>query len=381
MDKKYRSLNELEKDVDIDYFIDYRLNHTRADTERIFNLSATEFKTLADAYDLFNVKRESKRKSIDTISKDKLIELSLKYTIREIAALYNVKEFRILALKKKYGLVYKSKSDLLVNTIYKDELAEYYKDHTLRDTAKHFNINYNQINQLIEKYDIEKHSVESDYDQRRKTFLSKFGKYENPEGYRHIQCKFRTTLKNKYGYDNPSRIKQFKDKAIEALQKYKDNNKLHQSSKIEKLLLDDFIRLFGELDVTYQHFDADRYPFNCDFYFPMTDIWIELNGWWHHGEYPYTASDQDLKILAEAAVKYPNQYESFKKVWTQSDPQKYEYAVKNKLNYYCIYNDGSVYNSNKKCIYKLRSIYQRKEVCNFVLSLNKERTEELNETI
>lgn len=370
MNKKHRSLEELKSDINIEYFIDYRLNHTRSDTEKNFNISPVEFKTLADEFDLFNVKRESKRNIIDSISKDKLIELCLRYSMREIAEMYGVKEFQILALKNKYDLTYKSKSDLLINIISKEELSEYYSCHTLTDTMKHFDTNYDQINQLLDNYSIERHSVESDYDQRRKTFLSKFGKSENPGGYEQVRSKFKATLKNKYGEDNPSRIRQFKDKAIETFQRYRDDNKLHQSSKIEKLLLDEFIKLFGESRIKYQHFDIDRYPFNCDFYFPDTDIWIELNGWWHHGEHPYTASDQDQQTLIDAEIKYPNQYESFRKVWTQSDPIKHDYALKNNLKYYCIYNDGSIYNSNKQCIYKLKSIYRDKDVCDFIIKLN-----------
>lgn len=43
---------------------------------------------------------------------------------------------------------------------------------------------------------------------------------------------------------NPAKDKKLKDKAINTLKKYKDNNKLHQSSKIEKKisqLFDKFI--------------------------------------------------------------------------------------------------------------------------------------------
>ena len=35
-------------------------------------------------------------------------------------------------------------------------------------------------------------------------------------------------------------------------------------------------------NVIRQYRDENRYPFNCDFYIPNEDLFIEFNGYWTH---------------------------------------------------------------------------------------------------
>lgn len=165
-----------------------------------------------------------------------------------------------------------------------------------------------------------------------------------------------------------------KTKAVKTLQKFKDDNKMHQSSKYERKFLSKLEEEFGSENVIYQHFDSEIYPYSCDFYIKSLDLWLELNGWWHHGNHPFFGSEDDIKTLSDVKLKYPNQYASFEKVWTKSDVLKFDTAKRNKINYLAIYDNGFAYNSDKICIFKFKSLYSYNEIINYL----KEKLEENN---
>ena len=171
-----------------------------------------------------------------------------------------------------------------------NELKEYYNQNTFMDTCKNFNINNHQLHELLLRFGIAERSKESDYERRRITFLSNFGKLENPEGYEDKLSRYKETMLTQYGASNPAQVPELKEKAIKTLQEYKDNNHMHQSSKYEIKLKDRLEELFGKDNIIYQHVDFDLYPFNCDFYIKPLNLWLELNGWWHHGKEPFTNS-------------------------------------------------------------------------------------------
>ena len=56
-------------------------------------------------------------------------------------------------------------------------------------------------------------------------------------------------------------------------------------------------------NVIRQYRDENRYPFNCDFYIPNEDLFIEFNGYWTHGSHPYN----NLSIDDNKNIKNGNQ--------------------------------------------------------------------------
>lgn len=56
-------------------------------------------------------------------------------------------------------------------------------------------------------------------------------------------------------------------------------------------------------NVIRQYRDENRYPFNCDFYIPNEDLFIEFNGYWTHGSHLYN----NLSIDDNLIVKNGNQ--------------------------------------------------------------------------
>ena len=98
------------------------------------------------------------------------------------------------------------------------------------------------------------------------------------------------------------------------------------------------------------HFYTSKvYPFNCDFYIPEKDLYIEYEGSQYHHYHAFDpANKEDIKekkrleekseesIMKELCPK--NQYQVMLKIWTVADPEKRMVAKKNKLNFLELWN-------------------------------------------
>lgn len=76
------------------------------------------------------------------------------------------------------------------------------------------------------------------------------------------------------------------------------NNSFNASAPEERayLLL---LKYFNTDDIIRQYSDI-RYPFNCDFYIPSIDLFVELNLSWTHGKHPFDInSPADLQTLQQ----------------------------------------------------------------------------------
>lgn len=184
----------------------------------------------------------------------------------------------------------------------------------------------------------------------KETILERYG-VENAFQNKEIQDKFKNTSLNKYGTDHPFQNKDIQNKYKETskrntgcewglssteirqkakqtcLDKYgvencmqvlNNNNLSTQGEQLKQQLLDNIpnivkkgeetkrknnsfntstqeLSVFEKLklkfnDVKCQYKD-DRYPYNCDFYIPDIDLFIELNFHWTHGQKPYNEKE------------------------------------------------------------------------------------------
>lgn len=101
-------------------------------------------------------------------------------------------------------------------------------------------------------------------------------------------------------------------------------------NEIYKILLDVFPQ------TKHQYRDNKKYPFNCDFYIPEIDYWIEFQGFWTHGKHPFDKNDiNDQKYLQYMIENKDNHplYNDAIKVWTIGDPLKRITAKNNNLNW------------------------------------------------
>lgn len=211
----------------------------------------------------------------------------------------------------------------------------------------------------LDKYDAE-NVYASDYgkDKIKETCLKKFGT-EYAFQSKVVQDKIKQTNIKKYGVENPQQNKEIKDKTTHTnLMKYGNACAVHNPdiwnkavstmkkngnySKLEDTLEQFFIQ--NKIKYIAQYKDI-RYPFHCDFYLPAYDMFIEINGYWHHnGHFFNKRNKKDLEtvqIWIDKSKTRP-QYKVALDVWTNKDVQKYKCAKKNKLNYIVLWNKNEV---------------------------------------
>ena len=85
-----------------------------------------------------------------------------------------------------------------------------------------------------------------------------------------------------------------------------------------------------------QHYkDKYRYNYICDFYFPKTDLFLEINGIWTHGHHPFLSESSDDDTLSKWIEKSKTSkfYKNAIYNWTIRDVEKRNTAHINNLNW------------------------------------------------
>lgn len=153
-----------------------------------------------------------------------------------------------------------------------------------------------------------------------------------------IKNKIRNTTLLHYGVCYYSQTQDFSDiirnKSVFIQQRIyntkKRNNSFHISEP-EKLCYDYLISKYP--DIIYQY-KSEEYPFNCDFYIPSKNLYIELNIHWTHGGHPFDETNiNDIMVLEKWKSKNSKFYNMAINTWTVRDPYKRKIAMKHNLNY------------------------------------------------
>lgn len=206
----------------------------------------------------------------------------------------------------------------------------------------------------------------------KQTCLEKYGvdnSFKVKEIIDDIKIKKVNTCLEKYGVDNVAKVTEIKEKIYKTrektwLEKYgvthiryldfikekeyetkRKNNSFH-TSKSELESYDLLKQKYP--DVIHHYKDNDRYPFNCDFYIPSLDLFIECQyGQFHHSR-PYLGTEEDLKdieLLKENANRICKEknvplsrYNIEIETWTIRDVNKRNIAKQNNLNYLEFWN-------------------------------------------
>lgn len=222
------------------------------------------------------------------------------------------------------------------------------------------------------------------YAHSKETVIKKYnnGVYcENMFQTEYAKKKIKQTLLEKYGEDNPQKIKEFKEKSkntclerygltnggwsLATQEKMRKTNlekwgyewavqnpaiqeKIYKSlkqhgtaSNLERQFYDYLLTKFSKDDILEQYKD-DKYPFFCDFYIKSKEIYIEINGYWTHGDHLFNKNNPDDLALLEkwaekASEEKPNLYNVAIYVWTNLDVKKYNIAKVQKINFIPIY--------------------------------------------
>lgn len=120
--------------------------------------------------------------------------------------------------------------------------------------------------------------------------------------------------------------------------KMKENGTYGKSTPEENYYIY-LVNNYGQEGVIRQYRD-DRYPFDCDFYIPSEDLFIEINKHWTHGGKPFDQFNlDDISMLEDwqESAKTSRFYQNAIYVWTDLDVRKQKYAKENNLNYKVIY--------------------------------------------
>ena len=109
-----------------------------------------------------------------------------------------------------------------------------------------------------------------------------------------------------------------------------------------------FIDKLEELNINYEYryFDeSGQYPYECDFYLKDTNTFIEINGTGLHDTHIFDPNNKkDIEQLEYIKSRTDSSwYQSKLRIWLK-DKEKYDTAIKNKLNYYILWNTNDIDN-------------------------------------
>lgn len=237
----------------------------------------------------------------------------------------------------------KNKSEIHNNLIKQTCLKRYGKSNPL------------SIKQFREKAKLTKLKRYGDknYNNRKKYKETCIEKYnvESPLCHGKLRELGKQTLIKKYGVDNFGKTKEqiLRTHSEEVNTKRELTKKRNNTFNTSKPELESYDLLKQKYpDVIHHYKDNDRYPFNCDFYIPSLDLFIECQyGQFHHGR-PYLGTEEDLKdieLLKEKANRICKEknvplsrYNIEIETWTIRDVNKRNTAKQNNLNWIEFWN-------------------------------------------
>ena len=201
--------------------------------------------------------------------------------------------------------------------------------------------NYNNKEKLIQTIsertiDEKRHIIEKSKQTR---LLKNNGKYFSDESIN----KIKETNLNRYGVDSFTKTQNFRDViseqqlTIQSKQyETKKKNKSFNSSKIESELKTYFVERGINCISQYR---SEEYPFACDFYFPDSNYYVEIQGAWTHGKHPFDCNNvDDINCLNVWKSKESKFYKNAIYVWTEHDVKKRNIAKENGIKYLEIFS-------------------------------------------
>lgn len=188
----------------------------------------------------------------------------------------------------------------------------------------------------------------------KQTCIKKYGNksYLGSDNYLNNICEIQEKIKNtnheKYGTDWYCQSEEYRKHVPEMKEKeYKTRllNNNYKKSTEEDTCYDLLKEKYPDIVRQYR---SELYPFNCDFYIPSKNLYIEYNGSHFHNNHPFNKNDKNdikelnrLKLLAETSERHKigkqSQYDNMIYTWTDLDVRKRNIANENNLNYIMFY--------------------------------------------
>ena len=324
----------------------------------------TFFRLNSHVYKCQNLPNNITKQQID---KD-CIELNYNLSIYDVLNDYN-NYYSLPMLQQKYNIPYKKIYNIL-------DICNQ-KHRTIQEGVKYIAIPKIQA-QCLEKYGVLNYTQTDDFKNKSiNTCLKKYGvdnvsKLDNikmkkiktclenfnvnfPFQSNLIKEKSRQTCLKKYGVEHVSKLISHiqKSHSISANNKrsltFKKNN-TYNKSKDEDICFELLKQKYSDCIRQYK---SELYPFNCDFYIPSLDLYIEYNGSHYHHYHPFNENNEyDLNELNNLKEKANNsnahkngkksQYDNIIYTWTILDLKKRNIAQQNNLNYIEFWNINEV---------------------------------------
>ena len=287
------------KELMLELYINQR--KTKKEISNIFNISIFKVNDIITTYKL-----KEKKKDLATIENEKIFN-TYKFNINNAKFFVEKYKIDLSKLKRNYleNPLKRSKSNRFFKELPEKEDLEYLYcelGFTQRDLAQFFG--FKMICNWLCKLGITRSSKQKS-NSRKLNILRKFGTVEN-----------------------------FKQKEYQT-------KKLHHSFNISREEGKVFNLLFQKFSDTLTQYKSEKYPFNCDFYIPSKDLYIELNFHWTHGYHPFNKNNQeDLRTLEKWKERslVSKFYKNAIETWTIRNVRKREIAKANNLNYLEFFN-------------------------------------------
>ena len=200
----------------------------------------------------------------------------------------------------------------------------------------------NKIKQIcLDKYGVEYFLQSEEVRNKiKQTCLKKYG-VVYPSQSQEIQNKVKQTCLKKYGVENYSQSQEYQSRHDEIQAKINNTKHLNHtfnSSQIET----EFASYLDSQNIEYiRQYRSKEYPFNCDFYLPKYDLYIEIQASWTHGGHPYDCDEETDKTVLEVwKSKNTDYYDNAIETWTKRDVKKREIAKIDGLNYLEIFSNN-----------------------------------------
>ena len=243
------------------------------------------------------------------------------------------------------------------NKLKQTTIKKYGVDHPSKLSTNNFKSNNPQktkeIHEKTKQTCLEKYGCEYAWnnDKQKQTCLEKYG-YENVFKNKEIIDKIKKTKFNKYGEEHFNNREKAKQTCLEKYDvdnysktiKFKTNinwderqikinktKQLNNSFHISKQELKSFELLKEKYKNVISQYRSKVYPYNCDFYIPSLDLYIECNYHWTHGGHKYNNTKEDNAILEKWKNKNTKFYDNAIRTWTERDVNKRKIAKENSL--------------------------------------------------
>ena len=249
--------------------------------------------------------------------------LDLNLHNEEIARLYNISAVTIKRLRKEYQIK-RNKKD--INTLRKLTCKNKYGYEYIAQIPE---VKEKQRNTILEKYGVSNVMYNLEIKKKASTnnknaVINKYG-VNNVFQLEVVKEKSKETCIKNFGVKNSSQSEIIQQK----IQNTKRKNHTFNTSKHEKEIYKLLLQKFPNTKYQYK---SIVYPFNCDFYIPEKDLYIEYQEHWTHGKHPFNKNNiEDLNILEKwkSLSTHKEQYKRAVEVWSKRDPYKRSIAKNN----------------------------------------------------